>query len=213
MRSRTKIGQTFLLLDAHRVSLIFNTSNYHNLGFFDWRETVPNRRGGGGEHANGIDACAMKKDNDRRVISTNRRARFEYELSDTWEAGLILLGSEVKSLRRAGANLDDAWVGLDSRGRLELLGAHIAPYLEANRFNHEPTRTRPLLLHKLEILRLRQKVRERGYTLVPLQLYFEGRWCKLEFALGRGKRLHDKRQSTREAEDRREIQRALRDRG
>lgn len=155
----------------------------------------------------------MKAESETRNVSTNRRARFEYELTETWEAGLILMGSEVKSLRRAGANLDDAWVTVDASGRAWLEGAHIAPYSEANRYNHEPTRRRELLLNKLELLKLRQKVRERGLTLVPTRLYFDKRWCKLEFALGRGKKLHDKRQSVREADDRREIQRALRGRG
>lgn len=148
----------------------------------------------------------------RQMISQNRRARFEYELSDTWEAGMILSGPEVMSLRRHGANLDDAWVGFTGDGRLLLQGAHIAPFAEANRYNHEPTRARELLLHKLELLRLRQRVRDRGITLVPLSLFFLGRWCKLEFALGRGKRLHDKREATRAAEAKRDIQRALRGR-
>lgn len=166
----------------------------------------------GGEGSSRIDAGVMKRENERRLVSSNRRARFEYELSDSWEAGLILLGSEVKSIRRNGANLDDAWVSIDGSGRAWLEGAHIAPYVEANRNNHEPTRRRQLLLHRMELLRLRQRVRERGFTLVPLELHFEKRWCKLEFALGRGKKLHDKRESVREADDRREIQRALRGR-
>lgn len=166
----------------------------------------------GRERGGRIDAEVMKRENERRLVSSNRRARFEYELSDSWEAGLILLGSEVKSIRRNGANLDDAWVSIDGNGRAWLEGAHIAPYVEANRNNHEPTRRRQLLLHRMELLRLRQRVRERGFTLVPLELHFEKRWCKLEFALGRGKKLHDKRESVREADDRREIQRALRGR-
>ena len=152
----------------------------------------------------------MTINRSRQVISQNRRARFEYELSDTWEAGLILSGSEVMSLRRHGANLDDAWVGFVGDGRLLVNNAHIAPFTEANRYNHEPTRPRELLLHKLELLRLRQRVRDRGITLVPICLFFQGRWCKLEFSIGRGKRLHDKREATREAEAKRDIQRALR---
>ena len=154
----------------------------------------------------------MALNQTRQPISLNRRARYEYELSDTWEAGMILSGPEVMSLRRHGANLDDAWVGFSGDGRLLLQGARIAPFAEANRYNHEPTRPRELLLHKLELLRLRQRVRDRGLTLVPLSLFFSGRWCKLEFALGRGKRLHDKREATREAEAKRDIQRALRGR-
>lgn len=151
----------------------------------------------------------MSTPSKRRPVATNRQAKFEYELSDTWEAGLILSGSEVMSVRRGSVNLDDAWVGFDARGRPILEGAHISPYLEANRYNHMAIRPRQLLLHKMEILKLRQRVREKGFTLVPLQMYFEGRWCKVEFALGRGKRQHDKRASIKEAQDKREVARAL----
>lgn len=146
----------------------------------------------------------------RRNVCQNRKARHEFELFDTFEAGMVLLGSEVKSLRNGKANLDDAWVGFDTAARPVLMNAHIAPYEQANRQNHEPTRPRPLLLEWEEIEKLRQKVREKGLTLVPLQLYFLGPWCKLEFALGRGRKLHDKRHALREKEDRKETQRALR---
>ena len=146
----------------------------------------------------------------RRNVCLNRKARYEYELEDRHEAGLVLTGSEVKSLRGGGGNLDDAWVGFDGRGRAMLYDAHIAPYVQANRQNHEPRRPRPLLLHGIEVERLHQKVKERGYTLVPLQLYFKGAWCKVEFALGKGRKRHDKRQAEREHEDRREMRRAMR---
>lgn len=146
----------------------------------------------------------------RRNVCQNRKARHEFELFDTFEAGMVLLGSEVKSLRNGKANLDEAWVGFDTAARPVLMGAHIAPYEQANRQNHEPTRPRPLLLEWAEIDKLRQKVREKGLTLVPLQLYFLGPWCKLEFALARGRKLHDKRHALREKEDRKETQRALR---
>jgi SsrA-binding protein len=146
----------------------------------------------------------------RKTVSTNRKARFEYELFETYEAGLVLEGPEVMSLRRGTANLEDAWIGFSGSGKPLLMNTHIPPYPQANRYNADPTRPRPLLLHDWQLLRLKQRVREKGLTLVPTQLYFEGRWCKLEFAVARGKKLHDKRASSREAEDRREIQRALR---
>lgn len=150
------------------------------------------------------------KTDERRNVCLNRRARFEYEILDVYEAGLLLQGSEVKSLRAGKANLDDAWVGFEPSGHMALFGAHIAPFPQANRYNHEPTRPRPLLLNAEEIVKLRQAIKEKGLTLVPLQLYFKGGWCKLEFAMGRGKKLHDKRASIREAEQKREVARAIR---
>lgn len=147
---------------------------------------------------------------ERRNVAQNRKARHEYELLETFEGGLVLQGSEVKSLRQGKASIDEAWVAFDEHGRPVLLGAHIPPYAEANRNNHEPTRPRPILLHLGETRRLRQKVREKGLTLIPLQLYFLGPWCKIEFALGRGRKLHDKRQAMRAADDRREAARAMR---
>lgn len=147
---------------------------------------------------------------ERRNVAQNRKARHAFDLLETFEAGLVLLGSEVKSLRQGRSSIEEAWVAFDEHGRAVLMGAHIPPYEQANRQNHEPTRPRPLLLHAQEARKLRQKVKERGLTLVPLQLYFQGPWCKLEFALGRGRRVHDKRQAVRAAEDRREAARAIR---
>ncbi len=148
----------------------------------------------------------------RRNVCLNRRARFEFELFETYEAGLMLLGSEVKSLRGGKGNLEDAYIGFNAAGRPSLMNAHIAPYPQANLQNHEPLRPRPLLLHWEEVKRLRQRVREKGLTLVPVQMYFQGPWVKIEFSVGRGKKLHDKRASIREKEDHRETQRALRER-
>lgn len=147
---------------------------------------------------------------ERRNVAQNRKARHEYEILETFEAGLLLLGTEVKSLRQGKSSLDEAYVAFDEKGRPMLMAAHIPPYVQANRFNHEPTRPRGLLLSHAEIRRLRAKVKERGLTLIPLQLYFQGPWCKLEFALGRGLKLHDKRQALRAAEDRKETRRAIR---
>lgn len=152
----------------------------------------------------------VRRKTERRNVAQNRRARFDYELGESLEAGLVLLGSEVKSLRQGKASLEEAWVAFDAQGRLVLMNCHIPPYPQANRQNHEPLRPRPLLVSAQERARLRQKVRERGYTLVPVQLYFKGPWVKLEVALGRGRKVHDKRASLREADDRREMDRALR---
>ena len=149
--------------------------------------------------------------NERRNVCLNRRARHEYELTDFLEVGIVLLGSEVKSLRQGKASLEEAWVKVDEHSAT-LMQAHIAPYAEANQFNHDPVRPRPLLMHQHEITKLRQKVREKGLTIVPIQLYFQGPWCKLEIAVGRGKKLHDKRESLKEAQDRRETARVLRGR-
>lgn len=148
----------------------------------------------------------------RRNISSNRRARFQYELDDFLEAGIILLGSEVKSARQGKVTLEEAWVKVEETGPPVLMGAHIAPYEQANRNNHEPTRPRVLLLNTNELARLRKKVREKGLTVVPVQMYFQGPWAKVEIAIGRGKKLHDKREALKEAVDRRETERAIRGR-
>lgn len=148
----------------------------------------------------------------RKPICENRRARHEYEIFDTLTAGLALTGSEVKSLRGGKGSVVEAYVAFDG-GEAWLLDAHIAPYAQANRNNHEPRRKRKLLLHSLEILRWSKRVAEKGLSVVPLQMYFEGPWVKMEIGLGRGKKLHDKRDATREREDQREIDRAMRARG
>ncbi len=154
----------------------------------------------------------MARPQGRRNVALNRKARFEYELLEHVEAGIVLLGSEVKSLRSAGIALDESYVAFDDRGRPMLLGARIAPYEQANRNNHDPMRPKPLLMHAEEIQKFRVKARDKGLSIVPVQLYFEGPWCKVEIALGRGKKLHDKRASIREREDRRDVERALRSR-
>lgn len=153
-----------------------------------------------------------RRKTERRLITHNRRARFDFELEEHLEAGLVLLGSEVKSLRAGKCTLEEAYIAFDEAGRLVLLNCHIAPYPQANRQNHEPLRPRPLLVHAAERVRLRQRVKEKGLTIVPVQMYFQGARVKLEIALGRGKKHHDKRASLREADDRREIARALRGR-
>lgn len=144
--------------------------------------------------------------NGDRVLIDNRRVRHEYELIETLEAGLSLLGSEVKSLRQGNANLAEAYVRLQPEGA-SLVGCYIAPYVEANRQNHEPTRPRRLLLHRHQLTKLERAVKQRGMTVVPVKMYLKNRRIKLEIALARGKRLHDKRSDLKARDARREIER------
>jgi SsrA-binding protein len=148
---------------------------------------------------------------EEKVICVNRKARHEYFIEETYEAGIVLQGSEVKSLRDGKANLVDSYARI-MRGECILLNAHINPYTAANRYNHEPTRTRKLLLHKREILRLSGKVREKGLTLVALKLYFKGGRAKVELGLARGKKLYDKRETLRKKVAQREVERSLKSR-
>ena len=139
-----------------------------------------------------------------KPIATNRRARHNYHIEETYEAGISLVGSEVKTLRGGKASLQDAYAVV--RGsEIFLLGVHIPPYAQASIQNHDPTRMRKLLLHKEEIRRLIGKINEKGLTLVPLRLYFKGNKVKAELALAKGKRAYDKRQSIAEREAKREM--------
>ncbi len=144
-----------------------------------------------------------------RTVATNRRARHEYEILDTVEAGIALRGTEVKSLRAGQVNFKDAYAAIQN-GEAFLLGCHISPYSHGTDANHDPERTRKLLLHAREISRLAGKVAERGLTLVPLRIYFKSGRAKVELGLARGKKLHDKRTALRERETRREMDRAAR---
>ncbi len=141
-------------------------------------------------------------------VATNRQARFRYNLLETWECGIALVGSEVKSLRDANVQLKDAYAAVHD-GELWLHNMHIAPYPAAARDNHEPERPRKLLLHRRQIERLVGTTQERGLTLVPTRVYFSGRNAKVEIALARGKDLHDKRRDIKARDQRREIERAL----
>ncbi|MEQ1566907.1 MAG: SsrA-binding protein SmpB [Myxococcota bacterium] len=145
-----------------------------------------------------------------KLLVENRRVRHEYALEDEFEAGLALLGSEVKSLRTGGGNLTESWIRIDPSGNAWLVGAHIAPYTEANRLNHEPLRQRQLLLHRSELAKLGRGVRLRGLTVVPVKLYLKGSRIKLAIALARGKKLHDKRESLKQRDAKREMDRARR---
>ena len=146
---------------------------------------------------------------EKKLVATNRRARFEYEILDTVEAGLVLLGPEVKSLRAGKANLSDAYA-IIRNGEAWLMSAHISPYAQASRENPDPRRQRKLLLHRSEISRLQGKVAERGLTLVPLELYFKNGRAKVRLGLARGKRRHDKRETIRRHEQEREMDRITR---
>lgn len=151
------------------------------------------------------------KDTDEgtELIARNKRARHDYEILDTWEAGLVLTGTEVKALRDGRANLTDAF-GVINEGEVFLLNLHIGAYGQGNMFNHEPTRTRKLLLHKREIRRLIGSVERQGLTLVPLDLYFRRGRVKTKIALVRGKQQHDKREDLKKRDAEREIARVLR---
>lgn len=143
-----------------------------------------------------------------KVIATNRKARHDYLIEDTFEAGLVLTGSEIKSVRAGQVNLRDAYAVVRDN-ELWLINAHIAPYQQASYSNHEPRRDRKLLLHRREINRLIGHLQEKGLTLVALQLYLKNGRAKVELGLARGKKLFDKRQALRERDDRRQIDRAL----
>jgi SsrA-binding protein len=150
----------------------------------------------------------VSKESGERDITVNRRAFHDYTISERYEAGLALVGSEVKSLRDNRANLKDAYARFFGE-ELFLVGAHISPYGPASQFGHEPERNRKLLLHRRELDRLRGKIQERGLTLVPLRLYWVRGRAKVELGLGVGKKLHDKRVAIRERMERREIDRAM----
>ncbi len=143
-------------------------------------------------------------------VATNRQASHRFNLTERFECGLVLTGTEVKSLREGKAQLKDAYASVRD-GEVWLIGVYIPPYGPASRENHEPERPRKLLLHRSEIERLTGKTRERGLTLVPTRMYFSGARAKVEIALARGKDVHDKRESIRTREMAREVQRELRE--
>lgn len=156
-------------------------------------------------------AKAGKKDADGDEvvnICRNRRAAHDYEIHDRIECGVVLVGTEVKSLREGHASLDDAYARVDD-GEVWLIGAEIPEYPFGNRLNHKPKRTRKLLLHRREIDKFAGKASERGFTLVPLRMYFKGGKAKVEIAVAKGKQTHDKRESVKKADARREIDRAM----
>jgi len=152
-----------------------------------------------------------QKPTSQKIICTNRQAGFRYEILEKFEAGLMLVGSEVKSLREGHANINDSHV-MHRGNELILLNAHISHYAPANQFNHEPLRPRKLLLHQHEIERLIGKMKERGLTLIPTKFYFKKGIAKCELALAKGKKLHDRREDIKKKVQNREIERAVRGR-
>lgn len=146
-----------------------------------------------------------------KTVAVNRRARFEYALEETLEAGIVLTGTEIKSIRAGRVNLAEAYARIE-RGEAWLIGAHIAPYEQGNRNNHEPTRTRKLLLHRDQIAELIGRTQAKGFTLVPLKLYIRDGMAKLELGVGKGKKAYDKRRTIAERDARREIERATKER-
>lgn len=153
----------------------------------------------------------MARETGEKLIASNKKARHEYEILDTYEAGLVLTGSEVKSLRMGRASLVDGYVFIEN-GEAWLDTAYIPEYLNGSWTNHAPRRKRKLLLHRQQIDKLFQKTREGGMTIIPLKLYFLNGRAKVEIALARGKREYDKRQTLREKQDKREAERAMRQR-
>ena len=150
-----------------------------------------------------------RKDDGDRLVTENRKARHDFEILETFEAGLVLTGSEVKSLRAGRANLKDSFARVD-RGEAFLRNAHISPYAAASRFGHEPERDRKLLLHRTEIDKLAGRVQERGLTVVPLKIYFKNGRAKVLLGVGRGRKSYDKREAIKAREMDREADRAVR---
>ena len=150
----------------------------------------------------------MPRERGEKVVATNRKARHDYTIEDTYEAGLVLTGTEVKSLREGRASLVDGYAFIDG-GEMWLDAVHIPEYTEGTWNNHSPRRKRKLLLHKAQIIKISQKTKEGGYTLIPLSIYFSDGKAKVELAVAKGKREYDKRQALRERQDTREAQRAM----
>jgi SsrA-binding protein len=156
-----------------------------------------------------------KKGDDEsfKIVARNRRARFEYDLMESIEAGIVLTGTEVKSLRTGKASLEEAYAQVDRDGEVWLQGCDIPEYLQANRMNHKAKRPRKLLLHRKEIDKLTAKSSERGLTIVPLKIYFKDGMAKVEICVAKGRKLYDKREALKKQDAKRDIDRAARGRG
>lgn len=154
---------------------------------------------------------AEKSKDDRTVVTRNRKAFHDFRVEERFEAGIALVGTEVKSLREGKANLRDSYCKVDA-GEVVMMNCHISPYSQASHFNHDPVRPRKLLLHRREIRKLDRAVSQKGYTIVPLQLYFVNGLAKVEIGLARGKRQYDKREDIAEREAKRRLERIRSDR-
>ena len=153
----------------------------------------------------------MAQSESTKIIAENRKARHDYFVIETYEAGVELLGTEVKSLRAGGVNMKDSYCEIDA-GQMYALGMHISPYEQGNRINHEPLRPKRLLMHKREIMKLTGLISREGYTLVPLSLYFKGSMVKMAVGLCKGKKLYDKRDSAAKRDADRTIEKAMKNR-
>ena len=154
---------------------------------------------------------AEKKKQGNKIIAQNKKAYHDYFVEERYEAGIALFGTEVKSIRAGGVNLKDSYCSFEG-GEMFVTGMHISPYEQGNIFNREPLRERKLLMHRREIMKLQGLVGQKGYTLVPLSLYFSGSYVKVEVGLCRGKKLYDKRESDAERQASRDIERHMKDR-
>ena len=154
---------------------------------------------------------ADKKKTDGKIIAVNRKARHDYFVEDTFECGIALAGTEVKSLRAGTVNLKDSYCSIKD-GEIFVVGMHVSPYEQGNIFNRDPLRQRKLLMHKREIMRLLGKVKQDGYSLIPLSVYLKGSRVKVKVGLCKGKKLYDKRQSAAEKDAKRQIDRAMKER-
>ena len=148
----------------------------------------------------------------KKIISTNRKAFHEYHIFDKFNAGMVLTGTEIKSIRKGAINLKDSFVKVDN-SEVFLYNCHISPYEQGNRYNHEEKRTRKLLLNKREIDKLIGRIKKDGYAIVPLEIYLENGWAKIEIALAKGKKLYDKRDDLAKKAQSRDIERAVKSRG
>jgi len=146
-----------------------------------------------------------------KTVAQNKKARHDYHIEEVYETGIALTGTEIKSIRAGRVQLKDSFARIEN-GEVMLHNVHISPYEQGNRFNHEPERTRRLLMKRLEILKLVGLTREKGYSLVPLSIYLKGGWAKVQLALVKGKKNYDKREDLKKKDAQREVERALRDR-
>lgn len=153
----------------------------------------------------------MIKDDNIRIVAQNKKALHDYFVDDKYEAGIELFGTEVKSVRQGNLNLKDSWCSV-VEGEIFVNGMHVSPYEQGNIFNRDPIRVRKLLMHKREIIKLFSLIKQDGYTLIPLSVYFKGSKVKIEVGLCKGKKLHDKRQTEAERSAKRDIDRALKER-
>ena len=150
--------------------------------------------------------------NNKKIVAQNKKARYDYQILDTFEAGIVLLGSEVKSCRQGSVSLLDSYARIE-KDEIYLVNAHISPYKFANRFNHEPLRNKKLLFHRLEIRKFHGKMREKGQSLIPLKIYFNNRGkIKVELALAKGKKNYDRRQDIKKRDVKRDIEKELKQR-